>query len=128
MGRTRYSLFYLAGYLLPSGLACFAAPQLALDLLLANGSYPDPIVRTLGVLLFALGVLITEIIRHRVEALYPATLVVRAIILSALASLYLAYRDPFFLSLIAVVGFGFVLTATCFWLDRRSRTPSPQAA
>jgi len=41
MIRTRLSLFYLAGYLIPAGLLLLFAPTFALRLLLSNGEYGD---------------------------------------------------------------------------------------
>ncbi len=119
MRRTHLSLYYLATYLLFAGVALMLVPQLALSLLLSNGNYGDVIPRLLGVLLFALGVFIAQVIRHDLAVLYPTTLAVRAVILIVLASLYAYARDPLFLVLIAIVGFGVLLTGTSYLLDRR---------
>jgi len=78
MKRTHLSLYYLFAYLIVAGVALILAPQLALKLLLSNGNYGDVFPRLLGVVLLALGILILQIVRHRVEVLYPWTLVVRA--------------------------------------------------
>ena len=120
MRRTHRSLYYLATYLLFSGVALMLAPQFALKLLLANGEYGDVLPRLLGVVLFALGVVIAQIIRLRIEALYPTTLVVRAVILATLAALYVYAGDPFFLVLFGIVALGVLFTGTSYLLDRRS--------
>src|SRR5437870_1970915 len=112
--RTRLSLFYLAGYSLPSGLALLFAPALTLKLLFSNGHYPDVIVRMVGVPLASLGVFIVQTVRYRLTMLYPTTLLVRSFILVSLAWLYSMSGDPMFLALIGVVGFGFLLTGTCY--------------
>ena len=122
MKRTRLSLIYLASYLVGSGVFLMLAPQIALKLLFSNGDYGDAMPRLLGVVLFALGIVIVQIIRHRVEALYTTTVLVRAVILLTLLALYLSSRDPFFLVLVGVVGFGIVLTATSYWLDRKGKS------
>src|SRR5687767_2472918 len=119
MKRTRWSLFYLAGYSLPSGLALMAAPGQVTKMLLSNGSYPDVIVRMVGVPLACLGIFVVQMIRHRVEALYSTTLFVRVFIISSLLGLYLSSGDPMFLVLIGIVGLGFGLTLTSYLLDRR---------
>src|SRR5687767_14527229 len=119
MNRTRLSLFYLAGYSLPSGLALIAAPQLVTKLLFSNGTYPDVIIRMVGVPLASLGVFIVQLIRHRVEALYSTTLLVRVFIITCLLGLFAESRDPMFLSLVGVVGFGFVFTLVSWLADRR---------
>ena len=119
MKRTHLSLYYLIGYLILAGLALIAAPQLALKLLLSNGSYGDVLPRLLGVVLLALGIVILQIVRLQLEVLYSTTLIVRGIILVCLLGLYLYAHDPFFLSLIGVVGLGVLLTGVSYWLDRR---------
>ncbi len=119
MPRTNRSLYYLAGYLIVAGLALMAAPQLVLRLLFSNGDYGDVLPRLLGTVLLALGILIAQLIRHRVEVLYSTTLVVRAIILVVLVSLFAYSRDPFFLVLVGVVGLGVIFTGSSYLLDRR---------
>lgn len=119
MRRTHLSLYYLAGYLVVAGIALIATGQLAMRLLLSNGEYGDALPRLLGVVLLALGIVIVQIIRHRLEVLYSTTLVVRGLILAVLAGLFVATRDPFFLVLIGIVGLGVLVTGTSYVLDRR---------
>jgi uncharacterized protein YjeT (DUF2065 family) len=118
MKRTHLSLYYLAGYLLPSGIALMFAPRLTLDLLQASGDYGDVMPRLLGLMLLALGILVLQIIRLRVSALYGATLMARGVILAGLLGLYLHSSDPLFLMLLGVVGLGFVLTGLSYLADR----------
>ncbi len=120
MRRTRVSLYYLASYLLVAGVALIVAPGFALRLLLSNRDYGDVLPRLLGTLLLVLGMFIAQLIRHRVEALYPTTLAARAIILVVLVGLYAYSGDPFFVVLVAIVGLGVVLTGTSYLLDRRN--------
>ena len=124
--RTRLSLFYLATYLVGAGLALIFAPSLALTLLFTNGHYGDVMPRLLGVVLFALGVVIVQIIRHRVEVLYTTTLLVRSVIVVVLAALFVSSHDPLFISLLVVVGLGMVLTGTSYLSDRRRSSPAQQ--
>ena len=120
MRRTHLSLYYLATYLLFAGVALVLAPRFALTLLLTNADYGDVMPRLVGVVLFALGVVIVQIIRHDLEVLYPTTLAVRAVILVVLLSLYAYSGDPLFVVLVGIVGLGVVLTGTSYLLDRRS--------
>ena len=120
MHKTRLSLFYLAGYLLIGGIGFLIVPQRMLELFLSNGEYADVMVRFVGLLLLALGVMVVQIIRLRAIQLYPATLVVRTIILVGLLIFFVVYRDPMMMVLLAIVGIGFALTLTCLMLDRRS--------
>jgi uncharacterized membrane protein len=94
-------------------------PSVALKLLFSNGNYGDVMPRLLGVVLLALGLIIVQIIRHRVEALYTTTLGVRVIIVGVLVALFTYSRDPLFIALTVVVGIGMILTGTSYLLDRR---------
>jgi uncharacterized protein YjeT (DUF2065 family) len=127
MNRTRLSLYYLASYLLPAGVMLFVAPDLALKLLQSNGSYGDIMPRVAGGAFIALGVLVVQIIRHRVEVLYTTTLGVRVFLLSALLWLYSRSADPFFLIVSGIVALGMALTTSAYLLDSRGRaaTASP---
>jgi len=120
--RTRLSFFYLAAYLLGAGVALVLVPSLALKLLFSNGNYGDVMPRLLGVVLLALGLIIVQIMRHRVEVLYPTTLGVRAVIVVGLVALFIYSKDPLFISLTVVVGIGMILTGTSYLLDRRHLT------
>lgn len=120
MNRTHLSLYYLAGYLLPAGALLLFVPEFATKLLLSNRGYDYAPFRLVGVLLIGLGIIIVQIIRHRIDVLYPTTVVVRILISATLIALYLETRDPFFLVVLAIVVIGIVLTATSFALDRRS--------
>ena len=117
--RTRLSLYYLAAYLIGAGVALIFVPSLALTLLFTTGHYGDVMPRLLGVVLLALGIVIVQIIRHSLEVLYPTTLIVRTLIVAVLADLLIYSRDPLFISLLVVVGFGMILTGTSYALDRR---------
>ena len=120
MNKTRISLVYVAGYLLVGGIGFLFVPQKTLELFLSNGEYSDAMVRFVGLLLLSLGVLVVQVIRLRLHALYPTTLVVRAIILLGLLFFYVIYRDPLMLVLLGIVGIGFAFTMTCYVLDRPS--------
>ena len=119
MSWTRLSFFYLIGYLTFGGLGLLASPKLALGLFGATGDYRPEMARLCGALLLGLGILVVQIVRHRVEALYPTTLVVRVVILAVLIGLYLTSRDPLFLVLTGIVGLGMALTAAGLLTDRR---------
>jgi len=120
--RTHLSLFYVAAYLVGAGIALMFVPSLALKLLFSSGTYGDVMPRLLGVVLLALGLVVVQIIRHRVEGLYTTTLGVRAIIVASLVALFIYSKDPLFISLIVVVGIGMILTGTSYLLDRRQVT------
>ena len=126
MNRTRLTLYYLAGYLLPAGLLLLLVPEFATKLLLSNHTYDYAPFRLAGILLIAIGLLVVQIIRYRLEVLYPTTIVIRLLISATLIGLYIETGDPFFLVILVVVGVGIALTATSYVLDRRgSETLNP---
>lgn len=119
MRRTNLSLYYLAGYLAPAGLLLLFVPEFATKLLLSNGTYDYAPFRLSGVLLVVLGILIIQVIRHKLEMLYPTTLVARALISATLLWLFLATGDPFFAVILVIVLVGVALTGVSYVLDRR---------
>lgn len=121
MRRTRLSLFYLATYLLGAGVALILVPSFSLTLLFTKGHYGDVMPRLLGVVLLALGIVIVQIIRHRLEVLYTTTLLVRAFIMVVLAALLVYTSDPLFISLMVVVGLGMMLTGGSYLSERRAK-------
>ena len=80
--------------------------------------------RLVGVFVLTLGIMVFQIVRLRLEALYTTLLGVRVGILVALLGLFVASSDPLFIVLMGVVGLGVVLTATSYWLDRQARPAS----
>jgi len=122
MKRTNLSLYYLAGYLIPAGLLLLFVPEWATKLLLSDRTYDYAPFHLVGVLLLVIGILIVQIIRHRLEMLYPVTLVARALISATLAWLFVSTGDPFFAVILVVVLIGVAITGTSYYLDRRSAT------
>jgi len=119
MRRTNLSLYYLAGYLVPAGLLLLFVPELATKLLLSDRTYDYAPFHLAGVLLLVLGILIVQIIRHRLEQLYTTTLVARALISATLLWLFLNTGDPFFGVVLVIVLIGVGITGASYWLDRR---------
>lgn len=118
MNRTRLTLLYPASYLLGGGLALLVHPSLALKMMLSNGQYGDILPRMAGALTLGLGLIVVQVIRRRVAPLYLTLVVVRAFFLACYATLYFMSRDPFFLTLGGIVGFGFLLTSVVYALER----------
>jgi uncharacterized protein YjeT (DUF2065 family) len=119
MRRTHLSLFYLAGYLLPAGFLLLTVPEFARKLLLSNRDYDDAPFRLVGVLLIVLGIIVVQIIRHRIEVLYTTTLVARILISLTLIAVYVETSDPFFLVILVIVLIGVALTGWSYITDRR---------
>jgi len=125
--RTHLSLYYLVGYLFPAGLLLLIAPTFTTKLLLSNHTYDEPPLRLAGIVLIALGILILQIIRHRVEALYTTTLVVRLVICLGLLWLLVSTGNPFFGIVLVVVLIGVALTGTSYLVDRRAASQAATA-
>ena len=66
-----------------------------------------------------------QIIRYRLEVLYPTTILVRLLISGTLIGLFVRTGDPFFLVVLAVVVFGIILTASSYLLDRQRALATP---
>jgi len=119
MRRTHLSLYYLAGYVLPAGVLLAFVPTFATTLLLSNVTYDEPPLRLAGLVLIALGILIVQIIRHSVEALYTTTLAVRSVLSLGLLALLITTGNPFFGVVLIVVLIGVALTGASYLVDRR---------
>jgi len=120
--RTNLSLYYLAGYLVPAGLMLLFVPEFATKLLLSNRTYDYAPFHLAGVLLLVIGILVVQIIRHRLEQLYTTTLVARALISATLLWLFLTTGDPFFAVVLVIVLIGVALTGASYYLDRQARS------
>lgn len=129
MRRTRLSLFYDTGYLLAGGAGMLFAPRQTLACLLSSGDADDVMVRFVGALLLALGAIMVQVVRHRIEKLYPTTVAVRLFMLAALASFALLTNDTLMFVLFAVVALGVAGTLGGLLLDREERAragPEPR--
>jgi hypothetical protein len=120
MHRTHLSLYYLVSYLTVAGLALLLAPGFALPLLLSNGDYGNVFPRLAGMLLLGLAILVGQIIRLRIEALYPTTLIVRLFFLVSFVFLFVISGDPFFLVIFGIVAVGVILTGASYLRDRQA--------
>jgi hypothetical protein len=116
--RALRSLYYPAFYLTTSGLSLVLAPDLALRLLFSTGKYGDVMPRMAGAAILALAMLVVQIIRHRVEALYMTLVGARVMLCSVWMGLFLYTRDRFFLVVFFVVAVGMAWTAVALLLDR----------
>lgn len=119
MNRTRLSLFYLAGYLIPTGLGLYFAPQFFMKLLLSNQQYSDAFPQFAGILLVGLGIVVVTVILYGSPIFYRMTLIVRLVLWSGIFGIWLRSRDPLFVVVLCVLGFGIVLTGSFYLSDRR---------
>src|SRR5215813_2734919 len=114
MKRTRFSLFYLAGYLFPTGLCMLLAPQWFMKLLFANHEYPDAFTQFSGSLLIGLGIVVVNVIRYGNPVFYRMTLMVRITIWLCTLGIYVHTRETFFLGILGVLGLGILITGLTY--------------
>ncbi len=118
MKRTRRSLFYLAGYLFPTGLGLLLAPQWFMKLLFANHEYSDAFPQFSGALLIGLGIVVVNVIRYGNPLFYRMTLLVRIPIWLCTLVIYFQSRETFFLAVLGVLGLGIVITGSMYLSER----------
>jgi hypothetical protein len=99
----RLTFIYLASYLLVGGLGLLVVPELALRLLLSNGSYGDVMPRLVGIFMLVLGGVVLQFVRARDYRYYRYTVIARIFIVVAVTALYFKSRDPLFLALDVIV-------------------------
>jgi hypothetical protein len=117
-GRIRLCIWYVAGYLILSGLALLLAPRGALAAMLSNTDYGNIMPRWVGMLSVAMGTLVGQIVRLRIAALYPLSFFMPAAMLAGFVGLYLQSANPLFLVVSAVVGIGVLATGMSMLLER----------
>ncbi len=69
-------------------------------------------------LLLGLATIVVQIIRHRLEVLYPTTLAIRGFFLVTLAALFAISGDPFFLVVFGIVALGVAFTGYSYLQER----------
>ena len=118
MPKTRRSLFYLASYLILTGLGLLFAPQTLLKLMFASHEYPGAFVQLSGILMLGLGILVINVIRYGSRVFYRATLMARIPMWICIMGLYLYTRESFFLVVLSVLGLGIAITGSCYLSER----------
>src|SRR5262245_60107812 len=108
------TFIYLSSYLLVGGLGLLVVPELALRLLMSNGSYGDVMPRLVGVFMLALGGVIVQFVWAHDYRYYRYTIIARIFICVAMTALYFKSLDPLFLVLDATVLVGLLLS---FYVD-----------
>ena len=125
--RIRLCIWYVAGYLVLSGVALLLAPRGALAAMLTNTDYGNIMPRWVGMLSVAMGTLVGQIVRLRIAALYPLSFFMPAAMLVGFVGLYLQSANPLFLVVSAVVGIGVAATGTSMLLARaKAAAAGPQ--
>jgi hypothetical protein len=126
--RTRIFLWYVVGYLAITGVALLIAPAASLRLMLSTVDYGEVMPRWVGTMSLALGALIGQTVRHRLKVLYPLGFFMPAAMMIGFMGLYKQSGDPLFLTVMAVVGVGVVLTGTSLLFDLASNPSTSDKA
>jgi len=120
--RTRLCIWYVAGYLVLSGLALLLAPRAALTAMLSDTDYGTVMPRWVGMLSVAMGTLVAQIVRQRVVVLYPLSFFMPAAMLIGFVGMYLQSSNPLFLAIAGVVGVGVLATGVSMLAEKTSRS------
>src|SRR5664279_547353 len=120
--RTRLCIWYVAGYLVLSGLALLLAPRAALTAMLSDTDYGTVMPRWVGMLSVAMGTLVAQIVRQRVVVLYPLSFFMPAAMLIGFVGMYLQSSNPLFLAIAGVVGVGVLATGVSMLVEKTSRS------
>jgi hypothetical protein len=118
LNRTRLSLYFPAIYLVVARVSFMFFPTFTLRLLFSTGHYEHVFIELCGLFLLGLAVLVMRTIRFRLAAMYPTLIGVRVFFCVGYIMLYGQTGDPFFLSLLAIVGSGVLASMICFAKDR----------
>jgi hypothetical protein len=111
-------------YLVVAGVGFIRFPTFMLRLLFSTGHYEPVFIELCGVFLLGLAVLVIQTIRFRLVPIYPTLIGVRVFFCVGYLVLYGQTRDPFFLSLLAIVGSGLLASTICFGKDRSEQRRS----
>jgi uncharacterized protein YjeT (DUF2065 family) len=114
---TRISLYYLFTYLTLTGLGLMFFPSATLRLMQSNATDSHDMARLAGIPMLAIGLVVSQIIRHSLDVLYPATVVIRLVIRVYVAWLCQHSGNPFFA---AVLGLGILLTGSAYFSESRA--------
>jgi hypothetical protein len=117
--RLRASLFYVLTYLSLVGGGLLFWPRWTLAALRATGPYDDVFPRVTGMLFVGLAMVLAAILVFRVRALYVGTIFVRFFFAVCTFCFWRLTGDPFFLVMLAIDGFGLLLSSTGLLIDLR---------
>ncbi len=106
----KFSFYYISAYLGLAGVMFLAAPTEFQKLLFANQIYDATPMRLAGMFALLLSIVVFQLARKGLFELYKTTLFARAVALVIIISLYFQTKNPFFLSMLAIVCVGVVAT------------------
>jgi hypothetical protein len=90
-----------------------------MKLLFSNQQYNNAFPRFSGILLVGIGIVVVTVIWYGNPIWYRMTLIVRLVLWTGIFGVWLESRDPFFIVVLSVLGFGILLTGSFYLLDKR---------
>jgi hypothetical protein len=117
--RTRLTLFYVLAYLTMSAIGLLAMPGFTQRMLLGNVEYDPVAMRFAGVFILGLAIIVLQTIRLRLDQLYATLVIVRVVFCAIYVVMYVQTGNPFFLSVLGIVGLGLVASSVAYMLDSR---------
>ena len=118
--RTRLTLVYPLAYLTTAAVGLLVMPGFTQRMLLGNVEYDAIAMRFAGVFILGLAILVAQIIRLRIDALYSTLVGVRVVFCAIYIAMYVQTGNPFFLAVLAIVGLGLVASSIAYMIDGRS--------
>jgi hypothetical protein len=115
--RTRLTLFYVLGYLTTAAIGLLVMPGFTQRMLFGNVEYDAIPMRFAGVFILGLAILVAQIIRLRLDTLYPTLVMVRVVFCAIYIAMYVQTGNPFFLAVLAIVGLGLVASSVAYVID-----------
>lgn len=118
--RTRLTLVYVLAYLTTAAVGLLVMPGFTQRMLLGNVEYDAIAMRFAGVFILGLAIIVAQIIRLRIDALYSTLVGVRAVFCAIYIAMYVQTGNPFFLAALAIVGLGLIASSVAYVIDGRS--------
>ena len=106
----KFSFYYISAYLGLAGVTFLFIPAQFQKLLFANQIYDSVPMHLAGMFALLLSIVVFQLARKQLFELYTTTLFARAVALVIIIALYIQTHNPFFLSMLAIVLFGVVVT------------------
>ena len=106
----KFSFYYIAAYLGLAGVTFLFIPTQFQKLLFANQIYDPVPMHLAGMFALLLSIVVFQLARKQLFELYTTTLFARAVALVIIVVLFIQTRNPFFLSMLAIVLVGVIAT------------------
>lgn len=114
----KWTLSYLAFYLLSGGIGFFFIPSLTLKLFLSNGNYGDVMPRLVGLFMLLLGSLIAQFVIRKDYNYYGFSIVARTFAVCAAAFMWFYSKDSLFITLMIIILIGLLPSYYAYFKEK----------